>query len=160
MTIAGGSNTVYIKVAAQDGISSRVYNLTITRAASQDRQIIVPDDTQLKDVVVGDNQINANVAPSVDTYVIDIGVSENATFKVFRDSSLSEEITDGQLALNSGQNTVFIVVIAEDGSETIYTMNVYKPDQPMDFSLIYILVAIFGGLLLLGGSAFVVLRRR
>ena len=73
--------------------------------------------------VIAAGQISASVPNETASVTVDLLVSPAATWKMYKDSSCTTEIVDKTINLNSGSNTSFIKVTAQDGvTYQVYTL--------------------------------------
>jgi len=64
---------------------------------------------------------------SASSVTVSVDVSENATWKLYKDSVCTDEITDKIMTLNVGENTAYILVTAENGRTTkVYTLAIRR----------------------------------
>lgn len=125
-----GSNYAYIKVIAQDNTATKTYLLVVTREAISG----ACDATSISlpcGAAIGENTITANVP--VDTYnlAINVNTSNYASWRLFSDIDCANEISDGQLHLNTGANTAYIKVSAQDNITTKkYTLTINRAATP------------------------------
>jgi len=122
-----GDNVVIITVTAEDGTVS-VYKVVINRASEK--------DNTLSNITID----QGSLYPTFDKNIVDYHVTVesnvdevNMTAKPSKDTSKVEYIYNGQtvdsldhLKLNTGKNTVQIVVTGEDGSKRTYTVVIDK----------------------------------
>ncbi|WRS27616.1 S-layer homology domain-containing protein [Oscillospiraceae bacterium MB08-C2-2] len=74
--------------------------------------------------------VTATVAGSVTSQTIDVTVSGGAGWKLYGDAACTQEITNKTIALNTGANTAYIKVTAENGSTKIYTLTITRQNNP------------------------------
>jgi hypothetical protein len=131
LTIAVGANTAYLKVTAEDGSTNKVYTLTITReSATLSTVCDVTTWNTPSNPTIG-NKVGTDIRKTVDNetteITIDVAVSQNATWKLYSDNGCSSEIGNKKLTLNEGDNTVYLKVIAQDGSTNkVYTITITR----------------------------------
>jgi uncharacterized protein YjdB len=79
--------------------------------------------------VVDGDTISGAVPNGRDSVVVDLEVSEGASWKLCRDAACSDEIPDKTLSpLAVGANTAYVEVTAEDGTVKVYTLTVERAD--------------------------------
>lgn len=122
-----GSNTVTIVVTAQDGSTTKIYTVTVTRApaASTDADLSglsLSSGTLDPAFASGTTGYTAAVANAVSSITVTPTVSDiNATVTVNGQPAATP------VSLNVGSNTVTVVVTAQDGSTTkTYTVTVTR----------------------------------
>ena len=124
VSLYSGDNKFYIKVTAQDGVNSNVYELNIFRTLSIGKQVV--NVFSPINSVIGTNN---NITTVVDNYtanvVIGLEVSYQATWEVYSDSGLSNHISPS-VSLAVGNNTFYIKVIAQDETYMVYTMAIAR----------------------------------
>ena len=125
------SNTITIIVTSQDGSTSHTYTVTITREISR--------DAKLSNLAISTNSLSPVFNPSITSYtayavfhdsvtVTSIHNEAHATITV-NGSSVLSGAASSPINLNPGQNTIRIVVTAEDVTITkTYSIVVYKID--------------------------------
>ncbi len=81
-------------------------------------------DINLPNAIIIDNsyetKITATVDNSVSSIVLDVDVSKAASWTLYSDSNLTMEITDKVVNLETGDNTVYIKVTAQDTKKNYY----------------------------------------
>ncbi|SBW00519.1 exported hypothetical protein [uncultured Eubacteriales bacterium] len=76
---------------------------------------------------VSGTSVTATVANSVSSLAVDVTVSDGATWKLYSDSNYTSELTDKTMTLNVGDNAVYVLVTAENGTTTQeYTLTVTR----------------------------------
>ncbi len=98
--------------------------LTINALSTESNllNVITPSNA----AVTGTN-ITARVANNVTSQVIDVAVSDEATWKLYSDALGTDEIANQTMTLNVGTNTAYIKVTAENGlAYTIYQIDITR----------------------------------
>ena len=121
-----GSNNVYISVIAEDATTTIYYNITVTReapAASNDASLISVAGQNINATGTGTKAspktASITVANSKAALVITDIVSAQYSNKNFHpDNTFTSSV--GSANLNVGSNNVYISVIAEDNTTTLY----------------------------------------
>lgn len=128
-----GNNEVIIEVKAEDG-SIKNYKINIERTAkSSDTGIKVKIDEE--EVIFSNYKATINVESSTKSIIFDYTLNdENARAEV---DELSE--------IKTGDNIINIKVIAEDGTEQIYEINIYKYSKTEDAIYTALAFGIIGG---------------
>lgn len=117
-----GSNQVKISVIAQDG-SERIYTVNITRKKSS--------ENRLSSLEVGGATLSPIFESGTEEYSCSVENTQTsatitAEAKDKNASVLYNGTANNTVALNVGSNQVKISVIAQDGSERIYTVNIIR----------------------------------
>ncbi|MBB6672965.1 cadherin-like beta sandwich domain-containing protein [Cohnella nanjingensis] len=124
-----GSNTISVVVTAQDGLSTKTYTLTVTRAASSNANLSglsISSGTLTPVFSAGTTSYTASVGSSVTSIDVTPTIADsNATVKVNGSATASGSARTVPLIV--GSNTVTILVTAQDGN-TIksYTIDVTR----------------------------------
>jgi hypothetical protein len=117
-----GENIFYIMVTAADTIHSEVYTLTINRASET-----ASDDSTLGSLSVDAGALDPAFSPTVQSYDIDVAHSTDSITIFAEPSDAKASLSGaGTKQLLVGENALAIVVTAEDGSKTTYTINVVR----------------------------------
>ncbi|MES2727901.1 MAG: cadherin-like beta sandwich domain-containing protein, partial [Bacteroidota bacterium] len=130
-----GSNTVDIKVTAQDGITIKIYSITINRLLSVNAKLssinligipyspIFHSDTLMYSTSVLFGINNAKVSSILSDTFARIKIKMNGG--IYTD--INNKDTSGYLPLNVGLNTIYIKVIAQDTNITrTYLINIVR----------------------------------
>ena len=125
-----GLNTVRIIVTAEDGATTKTYDVKVTRAGSSDATLsglTISDGTLIPTFVSGTTEYTVSVANSVSSVTVTPTAShDEAIIEVDRTEVYSGSASDAQ-ALSVGDTDIVIVVTAEDGSTTeTYTVKVTR----------------------------------
>jgi gliding motility-associated-like protein len=128
----GTTTTVNIVVTAEDGITSKTYSVVITRAPSNDATLaILSLDPKSKLVVASSTTeliaYTTTVEPATASITLTPTLKEaNATVTINGLPAVSG-VASSPIALNTGANTITIVVTAQDGITTrTYTVTVTR----------------------------------
>ena len=128
-TLAIGNNSFDIKVTAEDGATTRIYNVIVVRAKSPDatlRNLTVSEGTLTPAFNANTANYTVNVSRDIETIGI-TGIANHAQ------ASIIGNVTDATLEL--GNNTFRIEVTAENGTtKRIYTVTVIR-DKSSDATL-------------------------
>ncbi|WP_459076919.1 cadherin-like beta sandwich domain-containing protein [Cohnella rhizosphaerae] len=129
---AGEATTVYIKVTAQDGVTSKYYAVTFHREAALNTDAgLTSVAGQTDSSPTGGDGVSAGTAVTWSVNVpngkTDVGLSDivtvtGATYKLYSDSSFATEVTgSANIALTAGSaTTVYVKVTAQDGVTAKY----------------------------------------
>ncbi|MCU6792350.1 cadherin-like beta sandwich domain-containing protein [Paenibacillus sp. WQ 127069] len=127
--LAVGANTITVAVTAQDGITTTPYSIVVTRAPSS--------VATLGSLTVSTGSLNETFASAATSYTASVAngvaavsvtptVSDStATLTVNGHSSVSGAVY-GPIPLSIGANTVTVVVTAQDGTTTPYSIVVMR----------------------------------
>ena len=127
LTLVVGANTAYLKVTAEDGSTTKVYSVTITRANALSTACEVTEWNTPSSPTVSGTDISKTVDNGITQLTIDVNVSNGATWKLYSDSGCSSEIADKRLTLSVGDNTAYLKVTAEDESTNkVYTLTITR----------------------------------
>jgi len=123
MSLPNPTNIAYLKVTAQDGTTSKVYTLTITRISNACDLSAVAGLTLTPSThtVTGDvyGAVNVTINPTV---------SSNATWKLYSNSACTAEIAN-PIPTSQATNIDYIKVTAQDGTTSqVYTLVINRPD--------------------------------
>ena len=129
INLSVGTNTITIFVTGQDGIATKTYTITVTRAASS--------DATLSTLTISSGSLIPDFSPNTTSYtdsvlneirsvtVTPIVHESNATIVVNGNSVISGE-SSKSINLNVGQNSITIVVTAQDSTIKTYTITVTR----------------------------------
>ncbi|MFY8187349.1 MAG: cadherin-like beta sandwich domain-containing protein [Flavobacterium sp.] len=130
-----GSNTINVRVTAQDGTTQKIYTITVTRAASSNADLSALS-TSVGVISPTFTSGNLNYTASVTNTTTNITVTAtrahpNATLEIRINggtyTSITSAIASDALALNVGNNTINVRVTAQDGTTLkTYTINVNR----------------------------------
>ena len=127
-----GDNAVTVTVTAADGVTARVYEVTVTR----------PPPPALTALGLTDTTLTPPLAPDTGNYngVATVGTEQVTVTAVSDDPGASVEITPGdadlgadghQIDLGVGDNAVTVTVTAADGvTARVYEVTVTRPPPP------------------------------
>ena len=132
--LAEGSNVITVEVTAEDEQTTKTYTVTVTRAeppASSDATLsgLALGGVDIGTFDSGTTDYTASVGNEVtETTVTATANDGGATYVVKLDGA---EDADGTVALAVGDNTVNVLVTAEDGQTTrTYTVTVTRAEAP------------------------------
>ncbi len=125
-----GTNIITTVVTAQNGTTTKTYTITVTRALSS--------DASLSNILLSAGTLSPVFAKTSTSYTVSVPntttsitltpttTNGNATMKV-NGTAVSSGTPSGQITLNVGQNTISILVSAQDGATTkTYTISVTR----------------------------------
>jgi len=163
-----GRNTVTVKVVASDG-SSTHYEIGVIKAGN-----VASADASLRKLSIPDTTLSPSFREDVFAYLVDVApdVSELEIIAIPNSTNAQVSIK-GNRNFTVGENTIDVVVTAEDGIEKLtYTIAVIKPEKPDDSayerymvhrSMLARVPWLIGALLigfLLGGTLFNIMKRK
>lgn len=127
VTLTGDSTEHQVEVTAEDG-SKKTYTITVKKQASSGPTL--DSDSTLKDLTVGGTTIK-DFSPTKTTYTIDVDKDTTSlNLAGIANSTKSTVAVSGGTNLKEGNNVATVTVTAEDGSKSVYTINIVKPVTP------------------------------
>ena len=128
-----GSNSITVEVTAEDGVSTEIYSITVTRKAQPSTDVTLSSLT-LSGIDFG------TFAPSTTTYSVEVANSVSSTTLTATSNHIAASYVvklngmtdaDGTVSLAVGSNSITVEVTAEDGSSTrTYTVTVTRAEAP------------------------------
>jgi hypothetical protein len=132
-----GNNYIYIKITAQDGITTKIYFMNIVREYSKSKDVIIETS---KNILLSDDKIIVdNIRTPVVTLSSYFTVSDYASFKIYSDESKTVEGTN-VTKLNKGLNTYYIRLTAQDGTFQDYTLVL---NRKLNLTWLWIVLIVF-----------------
>ena len=130
--LAAGANVITVEVTAQDGVTTKTYTVTVTRAAAQTQQ---PDDATLSDLSLSGVTFTPTFASGIIEYTAAVASSVSTATTVrptptHPDAQVVIKLggvvdDDGTVTLAAGANVITVEVTAQDGVTTkTYTVTV------------------------------------
>lgn len=121
-----GYNTSYVKVTAEDNTTTKLYYFTVDREQISKCCDIL--DVELPfGVSVATYTITAYVPIDFSSLTLNMRVSKYAAWKLYSDTDCTNEIADKHLNLNTGTNTAYVMVTAQDNATTKkYTLKITR----------------------------------
>ena len=135
-----GKNAVTITVTAEDG-STTMYVITVTRKQEEEK---LSSDSTLNSVSIDKYDIDFD--PKKYSYVLNIKNEKSLNISYEPSNSNSNVIIAGNEDLTN-DSVISIIVTAEDGSTSKYTITIKKKSSPLKILLILLVI-----LLLIGGG--------
>ena len=124
-----GTNTIEILVTAQDGTTSKLYTLTVTRAGSNDSSLTaltLSTGTLAPTFSSGTTSYTAIVSNATSSITVTPTRNDsNATISI-GGVSVTSGSASGSISLNVGENSISVLVTAQDGSTTTYAVTVSR----------------------------------
>jgi len=131
-----GPNTVTTVVTAQDGVSTKTYVITVTRAPSPDAtlsNLTLSTGTLSPAFASATTSYTASVANTVTSLTLTPATTNAAATVKVNGTAVTSGSASGAIALNVGPNTVTTVVTAQDGATTkTYTVTVTRAPSTND----------------------------
>lgn len=123
-----GESQLDFTVTAEDGVTQKTYTVVITRAQSSKAEIeTLTVRYGINEVILskreGEDRYVTSVSHNVSTIAIDVIASEKAIYEIYKNDVKQ---TPASVELNSGGNTIFIRVVAEDNTTKVYELYVTK----------------------------------
>ncbi|WP_436135403.1 IPTL-CTERM sorting domain-containing protein [Acidovorax sp. LjRoot129] len=129
IALAVGANTLTTVVTAQDGTTTKTYTVMVTRAGS--------GDANLSALALSGGSISPAFAPSTTGYTMSIAaatasitvtptVNEPNAAVTVNGVAVASGSPSGVIAMNTGANTVTVVVTAQNGTTKTYTVTVTR----------------------------------
>ncbi|MBE5818334.1 MAG: cadherin-like beta sandwich domain-containing protein, partial [Clostridiales bacterium] len=124
-----GENTFKITVTAQDG-SKTVYTIVVT-------QVELPDDAKLSSLKVNGEEVKLSDDVREYIFALPIGTKE-ALIEYVTSDEFATAVLEGDTVLNEdGVDNIFnITVTAQDGTESVYTLQIYFRELETESTLI------------------------
>ena len=114
-----GENTITITVTAEDGTAPEGYTIKVTRADA------LSDDASLSSLRLSDIELDSVFDPATMAYTATVANVEATTVEAMATDPSATIMGDGEMSLMVGENTVEVMVTAEDGTTTeTYTVTV------------------------------------
>ena len=131
-SLSVGSNKIEVKVVAEDGTTSRTYTINITRKGSEGGSDTPVDDNRssdnnLKILEVNGQTLNPEFSADNTSYSLEVdnNVTELGINAVPNNDKASVTVL-GNSGLKVGVNNINVVVVAEDGSQKVYSIKVVR----------------------------------
>ena len=135
--LAIGSNTITVKVTAEDGAATQTYTATVTRTASTDaslRSLSLSGVTLNPEFTSTRTSYTASVAKSVSTTTVTSETTHSKATAVIKLGGVVD--SDGTVSLALGDNVVTVEVTAEDGTAMqTYTVTVKRVEATVTVSV-------------------------
>ena len=133
IVLASGSNAITIEVTAEDGQTTRIYTVTVTRAGPLSSDATLSDLTlsgiNFGTFTSGTTSYSAQAVNSVSRTTVTPTVSHLRASYVIKRGGVED--SNGTISLAVGKNVITVEVTAEDGStKQTYTVNVTRADPP------------------------------
>jgi len=139
-----GENHIDVIVTAQDGITTKLYTVTVYRKEAYQPQPQIQylsSDATLSNLILSQGSFNdsaefnsgittyyANVANSVSSITVTPTVNENHAAVKVNGVAVGSGNASGAINLNVGNNTIIVEVKAQDGSTKTYTITVIRDE--------------------------------
>ncbi len=133
VTIPVGQTAYQIKVTSEDGSTSKLYTVVFNRQKSSDCYLLGVSGEQ--EFTVEGNTLTVIYPFEVEKVIPELEVSEGASYTFYKDIGGNIVMT-GETQLKIGENKVFVKVIAEDGTEQMYTVVIVRQDRSSENSIL------------------------
>jgi len=137
VALAVGNNTITTVVTAQDGKTTKIYTVTVFRAPSS--------NANLSNLMVSGASLSPVFASATTSYKTSVSspsvtitpvVSDTTAIAAVNGIALPPGTTSGPIALKVGNNTINIIVTAQDGKTTMaYTLTVKRSSEQSNANL-------------------------
>lgn len=130
------AGTYAVRFAANDlyNASPDSMEIIIGQAAQQSGAKDVAGVTSPDSATINGRTITATVANSVTSQTVNLTVSAGAAWKLYSDSGCRNEISNKTMALNTGANTAYVKVTAQDGTAQVYTLTITRQSSSVGSS--------------------------
>ncbi|WP_311230734.1 MULTISPECIES: IPTL-CTERM sorting domain-containing protein [unclassified Acidovorax] len=129
IALAVGANIVTTIVTAQDGSTTKTYTVTVTRAGSGDANLsalTLSSGTLSPAFASGTTSYTASIAAATASITVTPTANQpNATVTV-NGATVASGNPSGAIAMNTGSNTVTVVVTAQNSTTKTYTVTVTR----------------------------------
>lgn len=125
----GETRNVTIIVTAEDGITSKTYNVAIKRAASTNNKLsglVLKVATMNENFNENTTAYTSTVENSVDSVRVIPTVSDRLARVTVNGTAVASGAESGDLALSVGENTITVSVTAQSGAINEYTVTVTR----------------------------------
>lgn len=124
IVLSVGNNTIEVKVKAEDQTTICTYTITVRRLsnACEVLSFITPANAYRNG-----SDWRASIGNDTTTVCLEVAVSPFASWKLYSDPTCMHEITDATMThLREGENPAYIKVTAEDGTNKIFRVILYR----------------------------------
>lgn len=131
--LAVGTNTMKVIVTAQDGNTTKTYTLDITREASSNadlNSLTISTGTLSPVFASGTTSYTASAPNTTTSITVTPTVSDDTANVTVNGSYVNSGSPSSTIALNTGTNTISIVVTAQNNSTQTYTIQVTRLQNP------------------------------
>ncbi len=138
ITLSTGANTITIIVTAEDGTTTKTYTITVTKLAPAEPS----NNANLAGLTLSQGTLAPSFSANTTSYSAEVqyniasltvtptAAGVNASITV-NGTAVSSGSASGSITLNTGANTITVLVTAEDGTTTkTYTVTVTKLVEP------------------------------
>ena len=135
VALSEGANTIAVSVTAEDGVTERVYTVTVTREAAPSADATLSalslSDVDIGTFSSGTTSYSATVAHAVSVTTVTATPSDGSATVTISDGAGSAERSTRTVTLSEGANTIAVTVTAADGATTeTYTVTVTREAAP------------------------------
>ncbi|MDR6121340.1 LPXTG-motif cell wall-anchored protein [Bacillus sp. SLBN-46] len=129
-----GSNTITVQVTAEDGKSVKTYTVNVSRQLS--------NNSNLSNLTVSTGELTPSFSAMTKDYQVTVPsttasirltptVADSFATVTVAGSVITSGQQTGAIALHAGTNSIPVVVTAQNGSTTTYTVNVVRNNPPV-----------------------------
>ena len=128
IALSVGANTITVTVTAQDG-TTKTYTVSVTRAASSDATLsalALSSGTLSPTFAAGTTAYADTVSKSTSTITVTPTVNDPDATVTINGTAVASGSSSASISLQSGVNSITVVVTATDGTVKTYTLSVYQ----------------------------------
>ena len=132
VSLAAGDNPISIVVTAQDGVTTKTYNVTVTRPSTDATlsALTLSSGTLSPTFLAGQTSYSATVGSGVASIQVTATTSSGAATVTVNGTPTTSGSASSPISLNFGTNLVTIDLTAQDGVTTkSYTISVNRPSN-------------------------------
>ncbi len=136
--LPAGSSTFYALVTAEDGTTTEIYRLLLTRAPSSATEIISVNSPNSIAFSDAEDAYVGVYSSAYTSLTLDLTVSEKATWKLFKDAACTTEADPAEIVLTNGiDNIYYVEVTSEAGAKVSVYKFIFRSETPQASKEIY-----------------------